>query len=370
MSKEIEVGIFLPVGKNGWIHSVNAPHTPGTFEHVLKVTKLAEELGYDFILSPAIWRGRKGPSEHWMVSQESMTTSAALLMATQRIMIWSTVHMTVFPPPTVAKIVATLDQIGPGRVGLNLVTGSSVLDLEHIGLWDDELDHDARYRLGDEWIQLVKRFWAEESVTHKGEFFYANEGTMGPKPSRMPPLVNAGASGRGFQFAVENCDAAFLVAGEDPALIESARNAKAAARKYNKPDFKTFGLFSIVPAATDAEAQARLEYFDAGVDEVALADIAAGYDKNKSNQGRVGLVEKKPGEKSAKPTSVTRGTMIGSYESLAKRIANSVIESELDSAMFIIPDYIEDLRTLASELLPRMEEYGVSSKINRSGHSE
>ncbi len=42
----------------------------------------------------------------------------------------TTAHMTVYPPATIAKMITTLDQIGPGRVGLNLVTGASYLDLE------------------------------------------------------------------------------------------------------------------------------------------------------------------------------------------------------------------------------------------------
>ena len=40
-------------------------------------------MGFDFVLSPGIWRGRKGPSEHWTRSLESLTTTAALLQATR-----------------------------------------------------------------------------------------------------------------------------------------------------------------------------------------------------------------------------------------------------------------------------------------------
>lgn len=257
MTKMIDAGVFIPVGNHGWIHSINSPAAEdGSFQRVLEVTKGAEELGFDFVLSPGIWRGRKGPSEHWMRSLESMTSSAALLQATKRISVFSTIHMTVYQPAIIAKMMSTLDQIGPGRVGLNLVTGSSYLDLSHVGLWRDDLSHDERYDLGDEWIEVVKRLWSEETVSHKGKFFELTEATMGPKPSRMPPLVNAGASERGLKFAVENCDIGFISAGDDPKYIESGRQAKAVARAMNRPDFKIYGLITLIPGESDEEAQA------------------------------------------------------------------------------------------------------------------
>ena len=187
MSKQIDVGVFIPVGNHGWIHSTNSPAVEdGSFDRVLDVTKGAEAMGFDFVLSPGIWRGRKGPSRHWMESLESLTTTAALLQATETIDVFGTMHMTVYPPAIIAKMMGTLDQIGKGRVGLNLVTGSSYLDLSHVGLWRDRLSHDERYDLADEWIKVVKQLWTEEVANHKGEFFELVEANMGPKPLAHP----------------------------------------------------------------------------------------------------------------------------------------------------------------------------------------
>ncbi|ABQ70556.1 luciferase family protein [Rhizorhabdus wittichii RW1] len=363
MSRNIEVGVFIPVGKNGWIHSVNTPYTPGSFQHVLDVVQRSEALGFDFVLSPAIWRGRKGPSRHWMDSLESLTTTAALLQATSRIEIFGTVHMTVFPPATIAKMIATLDQIGAGRVGLNLVTGSSYLDLAHLGLWNDELNHDERYDMADEWVHLVKRLWTEEIVDHKGRFFATEAATMGPKPSRMPKLVNAGASPRGIKFAADNCDIAFISASDGPKFIATARQCKEAARAMGKPNLKTFGLVTVIPGETDAEAQARLDHFNAGVDRECLADIAAGYEQNRSakalSEASLSLTG---GEKQS---CVMPGELVGSYETLARRLSVTALEGELDGLMLVVPDYIEDLAAIANRTLPLMERYGVSSLRSR-----
>ncbi len=82
--------------------------------------------------------------------------------------------------------------------------------------------------------RLVKRLWCEPVVTHKGEFFKTNEATMGPKPSKMLPIVNAGSSGRGSQFAAENCDVAFVVASDNPSHLAAAKKAKEVARELGK----------------------------------------------------------------------------------------------------------------------------------------
>lgn len=361
MGKMIDSGVFIPVGNNGWIHSVNTPYTPGTFEHVREVVQRAEAVGFDFVLSPGIWRGRKGPARHWMHSLESLTTTAALLEATSRINVWSTAHLTVFPPPTVAKMMATLDQIGPGRVGLNLVTGSSYLDLAHLGLWNDQLNHDERYDMADEWIQLVKKLWTDEVIDHKGKFFETMEAHMGPKPSRMPPLVNAGASPRGFRFAAENCDAAFIVASDDSQSTATAQQSKETAREMGKTDLKTYGLVTLIPGETDDEAQARMDHFDAGVDRESLADIATGYEQNRSRKDLSDSSLALTGGEKAR--SVMPGELVGSYDTLARRLATTVTEGELDGLMLIVPDYINDLEAIATRTLPSMADHGITCHV-------
>lgn len=363
MTKTIDAGVFIPVGNHGWIHSVNSPEVEdGSFRRVLEVTRNAELLGFDFVLSPGIWRGYKGPSEHWMRTLESMTTSAALLQATSRIGVFGTIHMTVYQPAIIAKMMTTLDQIGPGRVGLNLVTGSSYLDLSHVGLWRDGLDHDERYDLADEWIHVVKRLWTEKSVTHKGRFFELTEATMGPKPSRMPPLANAGASGRGFKFAVENCDIAFIGASDDAKSIASGKQAKAMARQMNKPGLKVYGLFVVIPGNTDEDAQARFKHFNDGVDMECLEDIALGYTMN-PNVKDVSAASLRRAVAKDTRSSVSPGAIVGSYETVGERLSKAVVEGELDGIILIVPDYIKDIDAIAKRSLVRLREHGIVSRI-------
>jgi pyrimidine oxygenase len=365
MTRTIDVGAFIPVGNHGWIHSVNSPAVEdGSYQRNLEITQRAEALGFDLVLSPGIWRGRKGPSEHWMECLESLTASAGLLEATRRIQVFATLHMTVYPPAIIAKMASTLDQIGPGRVGLNLVTGSSFLDLSHVGLWRDGLSHDERYDLADEWVGVARRLWSEDVVSHKGEFYELVEATMGPKPSRMPRLANAGASDRGLEFAVQQCDIAFVGAGDgdDPKYTDAGKRAKEMARTMNKPDLKAYGQIAIVPGETDEEAQARLNHFNEGVDVECMEDIIRGYSMNpdaKSVTSTFGINQERP-------SSVLQRTMTGSYQTLAKRIANTVHANELDGVIFIVPDYVKDLEAVAKKTMTAMVDYGVDSNVGRA----
>ncbi|MCZ4518940.1 LLM class flavin-dependent oxidoreductase [Rhodococcus ruber] len=362
VAKTIETGIFLPVGNHGWIHSANSPAIEdGSFGRVLDITRRAELRGFDFALSPAIWRGRKGPTNHWMHALESITTSAALLQATDRIKVFATTHMVVYPPATIAKMVSTLDQIGPGRVGLNLVTGASYLDMSHVGLWNDDLDHDKRYDLGDEWISLVKQFWTDEIIDFKGEFFETDNGHMGPKPSKMPELVNAGSSDRGFRFAAENCDIAFTLANDEPKYLSTVRRTKEAARELGRTDLKTYGSITLVPAETDALAEARVKHFNDGVDSEAVLDIIAGYAQNK-DAAKTGANSKFFTE-GAPPQALMDGYMSGSYDTLAERLATIVNDGDLDGIMLIVPDYTKDLDAVTDHIFPKLAEYGVLTRV-------
>lgn len=357
-----EIGVFLPVISGGWIKSTNSPALTGSYSSNLAIALAAEEMGFDFAMSPATWRGYGGDSNAMKYSLESLTCMAALAQATSRISIWATAHMMVFPPAVVAKIVATLDQIAPGRIGLNVVTGSRPQLMRQMGLWRD-LPHDERYDLADEWVSLVRRIWTEESVTHKGRFYETDDCQIFPKPSKMPTVICAGMSDRGFKFTAQNCNVAFMAAQDNDKFIGRALRAKEIAAEYQNPGLKTFGLFNLVIGDTDKEAQEKVDFYNAGVDRVAVARMMDEYNDDKevaSNQGSQVFMEQ------AKAASaLMSNTLSGSADSLAERIARTVRAAKLDGVMVVLADYDADLRAFGHKVLPRMAELGVETNAAR-----
>ena len=187
---------------------------------------------------------------------------------------------------------------------------------------------------------------------------------MGPKPSQVPPLINAGASPRGFKFAAQNCDSAFMMASDDEKSIAAARQAKQIAQDLGKPELKTFGLVTVIPGETDQEAQALLDHFNEGVDSVALDDVAAGYEQNKDfkklSDSSLSLIG------GAKRSSTMPGELVGSHETLARRLATTINEGQLDGVLLVVPDYIKDLEAVATRTLPLLAEYGITCNAGQT----
>ena len=46
----MELGVFLPIGNNGWIISTTSPQYMPTFELNQTVTEKAERFGFDFAM--------------------------------------------------------------------------------------------------------------------------------------------------------------------------------------------------------------------------------------------------------------------------------------------------------------------------------
>lgn len=362
MDRSLDVGVFIPTVSRGWFHSTNTGYLPGTYEHVLQVVRGAELWGYDFVLSPQNWRGTKGTSKYWRHSLNSLAVTGALLQATNRIKVWSTGYITETAPAVFADMMATLDQIAPGRVGLNIVTGGKKDMFDTLGMWDDTLDHAERYEKGAEWVDVVKALWTQEVVNHDGKYFQLYDAMMDPKPSVLPTLVNAGASESGFKFAVENCDIAFMACGDDDELIETAKENRRAAESMSSNPVKIYALMTVIPGDTPDEARELMDWIEAGVDLEGLEDMARGYESNKSyaklSSSSLALVG---GEKYR---SVQRGVIVGSYDELPEKLASIVTEAELDGVMLVVPDYIQHLQGLALRTFPKLEEFGIKTNIN------
>ena len=59
-----------------------------------------------------------------------------------------------------AKQCATIDHISGGRFGLNIVAGWNASEIAMFG--NEQLPHDDRYAVAEEWIQLIKALWTQE----------------------------------------------------------------------------------------------------------------------------------------------------------------------------------------------------------------
>jgi pyrimidine oxygenase len=363
--KSVELGVFLPVGNGGWITSTTSPQLPATYEYNKQVTLLAEELGFDFALSMAKWRGYGGPSQHWDITLESLTTMSGLAEATSRIGVWGTIHTMIFHPAIVAKMVAVIDQISHGRFGLNLVAGSNPMDQGQMGLWRD-LDHAGRYALAEEWITVAKRLWSEDRVNHEGEFYKLEDCMSNPKPAKAPPIICAGASDTGFRFTIKNCTGSFLLGSNRDDFVKTGLRAKELAAEVGRTDFKTYGLFTIVPGDTDKQAQERVAYYNSGVDVEALDNQTREYSSDpslKQNTMAKRFISQGEARNSMSPAAI-----VGSPENIADQLAYIVKNADLDGITVIVPDFIDDLKTIGTTVVEGLFQAGIGTTAHTHQH--
>ena len=107
----MKIGVFVPIGNNGWLISTHAPQYMPTFELNKAIVQKAEHYHFDFALSMIKLRGFGGKTEFWDHNLESFTLMAGLAAVTSRIQIYATAATLTLPPAIVARMAATIDSI-------------------------------------------------------------------------------------------------------------------------------------------------------------------------------------------------------------------------------------------------------------------
>ena len=130
-----------------------------TWDNNLKLAKLLDAAGIDFMLPIARWIGYGGETNFHGNVLETITWAAGLLAHTQDITVFATTHTAANHPVVVAKQLATIDQISGGRIGLNIVAGWNKPEYEALGLTLPD-DHETRYGYAQEWFDIVEALWA------------------------------------------------------------------------------------------------------------------------------------------------------------------------------------------------------------------
>ena len=78
----MDLGIFIPIGNNGWMMSKEAPQYMPSFALNKTTAERAEAAGFEFLLSMVKLRGFGGETEFWDHNLESFTLMAGLAAVT------------------------------------------------------------------------------------------------------------------------------------------------------------------------------------------------------------------------------------------------------------------------------------------------
>ncbi|HZZ31141.1 MAG TPA: LLM class flavin-dependent oxidoreductase, partial [Phenylobacterium sp.] len=100
----MDIGVFIPIGNNGWLISATSPQYMPTFELNKQIVQKAEGYGFDFALSMIKLRGFGGKTQFWEHNLESFTLMAGLAAVTSKIKIFATAATLTMPAPIVARM--------------------------------------------------------------------------------------------------------------------------------------------------------------------------------------------------------------------------------------------------------------------------
>jgi FMN-dependent oxidoreductase (nitrilotriacetate monooxygenase family) len=150
-----------------------------------------------------------------------------MTQATKHLGVIATMSTVAYHPYLAARAMTTLDHLTEGRVGINVVTSVTDRVAQNFGL-DQHHEHDLRYEMAEEWMDLVSALWESwdegavvrdestgtftdfrkvHTVDFRGKYF-SSRGPLNtaPGPQRRPVVAQAGNSAPGRDLAAKHAD--------------------------------------------------------------------------------------------------------------------------------------------------------------------
>jgi alkanesulfonate monooxygenase SsuD/methylene tetrahydromethanopterin reductase-like flavin-dependent oxidoreductase (luciferase family) len=353
---KLKLGLFSANCSGGMAVTTVPERWQASWENNLALARAAEEAGFEFLLPIARWGGYGGETDFQGWSLETITWATGLLANTRRISVFATAHTAFFHPLVAAKQFATMDQIGGGRFGLNIVCGWNLPEYEMFGLELPD-QHDVRYGLAQEWYDVVRAVWTRsERFDWNGRYFSLKQVYGNPKPfAGLPPVMNAGSSTHGREFAVRNADFFFTVLVDLERGAETVRTVKELARGYGR-SIEVFTTCYVVCRPTKREAEDYHAYY---VDE--CADWPA-VDRLMSLQVHTQSFPHAELERLRRRFAGGHGTypLVGDPDHIAEELKR-ISEAGFAGTTIAFVNYLDELPYFVDEVMPRLRRMGLRS---------
>jgi alkanesulfonate monooxygenase SsuD/methylene tetrahydromethanopterin reductase-like flavin-dependent oxidoreductase (luciferase family) len=356
----LKIGLFGANCSSGRAVTKVPERWSGAWPDVLRLARMADEAGIDFMLPVGRWKGYGGETDYMGTSLETVTWATGLLGATRRLTVFGTVHAPLFHPLVAAKQFVTADHVGEGRFGLNVVVGWNEDEFTMFGV--TQRDHQARYEYGQEWLDAVKLAWtAPDDAAYEGKYIKLKDVRAKPKPygGTRPLIMNAGASPTGRSFAIRNCDALFTTASLQSLDVtkRSVQEAKDEARGHGRSlDVYSVGVVTCRPTQREAEdyyQHCYIEHADWGAVDSILA-------KRKISPASVGE-EAFQKERRFQVNGMGGLPLIGDPDRVARDLV-ALSQAGLRGLGLSFVNYADELPYFCDEVLPRLESAGVRVK--------
>lgn len=143
-------------------------------DYLASIVRAAESFGFT---------GALIPTGAWC--EDAFITASLLVRETTSLAFLVAFRPGLISPTLSAQMAATFARHAPGRILLNVVVGGEAHEQRSFG---DHLDKDERYRRADEFLDVVRRLWAGQTVTHRGSYIDVEDASLAAPPVPVPPL--------------------------------------------------------------------------------------------------------------------------------------------------------------------------------------
>ncbi|HBF31226.1 pyrimidine utilization protein A [Rhizobium sp.] len=349
----MDIGVFIPIGNNGWLISTTSPQYMPSFELNKQVVQKAEKYGFEFALSMIKLRGFGGKAEFWDYNLESFTLMASLAAVTERIKLFASTAVLTLPPAIVARMATTIDSVAPGRFGVNIVSGWQMAEYDQMGIWPGDDYFGYRYDYSSEYVKIMQDLWSTGECTLDGKHFTMKDCKMKPMPANKIEIVAAGQSPRGMEFAAEYADYNFVMGTgiNTPTAYAKGNEKLLQASAKTGRDVGAYVLFMVIAEETDALAKEKWEKYRAGADVDALAWMAdqGGKDATADKSSTAAHINLPEGA-----VNFNMGTLVGSYATVAKLLDEVASVPGTKGIMLTFDDFLEGLDTFGQYVQPLM----------------
>ena len=281
--RQMHLGVFwLGTGNHsaGWRYD-GAAASNCSWPVVVEGAQIAERGKFDlFFISDSVAMNR-GDHPSFMTRFEPTTLIAALSAVTRHVGLGATTSTSFSEPFNVARTFATLQHISGGRAAWNIVTSTHNVAALNFGK-DRLADHDLRYEIANEFVDVVKGLWATwdddavvadkatgtflddakvRALDHKGRFF----SVKGPlniqrSPHGDPLIIQAGGSAPGQELSARTANLVFSVVNGDKVSAKAAYDSlKARVIKHGRAPEAVPILPGVMPIIGETNEQAKAQ---------------------------------------------------------------------------------------------------------------
>jgi alkanesulfonate monooxygenase len=361
---------FIVGGGHGLPAGVASGDRRASIAYLASIARAAEDFGFTGALTPAgAW------------CEDAWLTTAMVARESERLAFLIAFRPGLISPTLAAQMAATFSSHAPGRLLLNVVTGGEAHEQRAYG---DHLSKVDRYARCDEFLSVVRRLWAGETVTHRGTHLDIDAARLPTLPDPVPPLYFGGSSAAAGPVAAEHADV-YLTWGEPPGAVADkiAWIRKLAAERGREIRFGIRLHVITRDTAEDAWRQAGQLVEALGEDAVAAAQAGLARSESTGQQRMRALHERSradgtwrdPHTLEVSPNlwagvGLVRGgagtALVGSHVEVADRIAEY---AEIGIDEFVLSGYphLEELYWFGEGVVPQLARRGLVPHATATG---